>query len=145
MRLTQILSHTQLSTITLKWLQEIYDWPGLKSIARVKSKRMIGETESEEIRYFISSCKPSAEKIMYAIRQHWAIENALHWTLDVTCKEDMSRIRKGNAPQNVATIRHIALNMIQKYKKKSKMSLRRIIKNAGWDNLFLHNIIKQNF
>lgn len=133
------------STNDIVWLNESHQWPGLKSIAMVKSKRTIGDKETQETRYYITSLACEASAVLSAIRQYWAIENTVHWTLDVTLKEDMSRIRKGNTPQNMATIRHVTLNMIQNYKKKTNMSVRRIIKNAGWHQQFLFDVMKQNF
>ena len=95
---------------------------------------------TRETRYFISSLTGSAKKLAEAAREHWAIENSLHYVLDVTMNEDKSRIRKDNAPENLATLRRIALNIIKR-EKTSKASLRRRIKKAGWENSYLEAIL----
>ena len=77
------------------------------------------------------------------MRSHWAIENSLHWVLDMSFNEDQSRIRKNNAPENMAVVKHIALNMIRKIQKK-RQSIKGLRKKAGWDNKILQNILSQN-
>lgn len=97
-----------------KWFPSILKWPSLKSIAMVKTERDCGDKITREYRYFISSVdNPEAAKMLSIVRQHWGVENALHWTLDVTFREDESRIRKEAAPENFAIMRHIALNLIK--------------------------------
>jgi predicted transposase YbfD/YdcC len=81
------------------------------------------------------------KKIGSAIRAHWAIENTLHWVLDIRFKDDESRIRKGNAPQNIAIVKHMALNLLQKAKGK-RDSIKQLRKAAGWDDNQLLNILK---
>jgi predicted transposase YbfD/YdcC len=89
----------------------------------------------------MGSIENNAENFTNAIRNHWSIENSLHWVLDVTFHEDESRVRKGNAPENFAVLRHIALNMIKK-----ETSLKKSIKSkrlrAGWDNNYLLKVLK---
>ena len=77
---------------------------------------------------------------MEAIRSHWSIENSLHWVLDMSFGEDQSRIRKKNAPENMAILRHIALNLIRKAKTK-RQSIKGLRKIAGWSNETLDNIL----
>lgn len=89
-------------------------WKNLKSITMVKSRRELADKITEEIRFYISSVMPNAKKILSAVRQHWGVENGLHWTLDVTFREDESRIRTEASPENFAIIRHIALNIIKR-------------------------------
>jgi len=91
-------------------------WSGLNSIIMVKTKRELKEKITEDIRFYISSCVVSAETMLGIVRKHWQIENTLHWTLDVTFREDESRIRKDAGPENYAIIRHIALNVLRKCK-----------------------------
>jgi predicted transposase YbfD/YdcC len=66
------------------------------------------------VRYFITSLKPEAERLVRVIRDHWGVESVLHWSLDVTFKEDQSRIRKENSPQNFAAVRRLVLNLLRK-------------------------------
>jgi predicted transposase YbfD/YdcC len=86
----------------------------LSSIALVEAVRRIGEKESSEIRCFISSLDTSAEEMLTYICTHWEIENKLHWCLDVTFRENDNRVRKDHAPENLAIMRKIALNVLRK-------------------------------
>lgn len=118
------------------WLRERHpEWKNLSSIVAIDSERLIGDTTTQETRYFISSSQASAAQMLAAVRLHWGIENQLHWVLDMSFGEDQSRIRKDNAPANVAIIRHTALNMIRQTPKK-RMSLKRMRKAAGWMTRF---------
>lgn len=90
-------------------------WKKLANIVMVESTREGKEINTNDCRFFITSCtQTSAEKLLTATRKHWGVENALHWTLDVTFREDESRIRKEAAPENYAIFRHIALNILRK-------------------------------
>ena len=93
-----------------------------------------------ETRYFITSLSHEAQQLSQSIRGHWSIENQLHWVLDVGFNEDNSRIRKDNAPENLAIIRHIALNLL-KQNKSGKGSIRSKRNRAGWDNNYLLEIL----
>jgi len=93
---------------------DLKKWAGLKGLIMVKTKREMTDKTTEEIRFFITSCEPQAKSLLQAVRKHWQVENALHWTLDVTFRKDESRIRKEASPENYAVIRHIALNLIRK-------------------------------
>src|SRR5215208_6859549 len=101
------------ATSDCEWLRKKADWRGLQTIAMVESERTIGGETSVERRYYISSLEANAKQIGKAIRGHWAIENSLHWVLDIGFREDESRIRKEQAPENMATLRHIALNLLK--------------------------------
>jgi predicted transposase YbfD/YdcC len=98
-------------------------WKKLTSIGMVESVRVVKGKTSVETRYFIISLENNAQKLAEAIRGHWSIENSLHWVLDVSFKEDNSRIRKDNAPANFAVLRHIAVNIIGQNKSR-KLSIR---------------------
>jgi predicted transposase YbfD/YdcC len=122
------------------WLQEIHDWPHLKSIVRITATRLIGSKTSIETRFYITDDTPDPARILGNTRSHWSIENTLHWTLDMSFGEDTSRIRKDNAPLAIATIRHVALNLLQAAKQKRE-SIKRLRKKAGWHNQTLKRIL----
>jgi predicted transposase YbfD/YdcC len=121
-------------------LKDHHNWPYLTSLVEVRSRREIKEEISQENRYYIASLEPGAEKIGKTIRAHWAIENSLHWVLDISFRDDDSRIRRGNAPENMTIIKHMALNMLQKAKGK-RDSIKQMRKAAGWDNTQLLRIL----
>ena len=116
-------------------------WKGLQSLILIESQREInGHIESEQ-RYYISSIPLNANLIMTSIRQHWGIENRLHWVLDVVFREDDSRIRKDYGAENFAVIRHIALNLL-KQEKSNKFSLKRKIYMATLGTEYLEKILE---
>jgi predicted transposase YbfD/YdcC len=106
------------------------DWKDLKTLACVVSSREINNIKTYETRYYISSLEADAAKISHAIRCHWQVENALHWVMDVTFKEDESRIRRGVAAENMSVMRHLALNLIKK-ESDSSFSVPRKRRKAG--------------
>jgi predicted transposase YbfD/YdcC len=128
------------TTNHINFLPQKDEWNGLKSIICISTKRTIGNKTSSENRYYITSLPPSAQAIGEIIRNHWAIENSLHWVLDVAFGEDQSRIRKGNGPENMAVMRHCAINMIRRYKSK-RQSIKGLRKQAAWDEKILEGIL----
>lgn len=88
-------------------------WAEMKSVVMVESGRQTGDKLTVEKRYYVSSLLPDSERLAHAIRSHWAIENRLHWCLDVTFSEDACRVRKDYAPENLNIVRKIAMNMLR--------------------------------
>ena len=131
----------------IEWLRERHpSWKELNSVIEITSSRDIKGEVATEKRYYISSLQPQADKQLTAVRQHWGIENKLHWVLDVTFNDDQCRIRRGNAPRNIAIIKKTALNLLQIIKKnKPRVSLKAMRKMAGWDTNFLDSVLMANF
>jgi predicted transposase YbfD/YdcC len=127
----------------LEYLANIRDqerWHGLKSLAMITSERRIGEKAEIETRYFISSMESDAQKILKVKRSHWGIENRLHWVLDIAFNEDHSRVRKDNAPQNFAVLRHMALNLL-KQEKTAKGGIKAKRLQCGWNVDYLLKVL----
>lgn len=107
----------------------------------VESERSVaGQEPSRERRYYISSLAADAKQMNRVIRSHWSMENSLHWVLDIAFREDDSRIRKDQGPENMATLRHIALNLL-KQDKRIKVGIKSKRKNAGWDERYLLKVL----
>lgn len=111
-----------------KQLTENEKWPGLVSIGMIVSQRTINGKTSQEKRYYLSSLSVNAENFAQKVRNHWSIENSLHWVLDVDFNEDKSRVRTGFAPQNASWVRALALSLLKK--EPTEMSIRRKINQA---------------
>ena len=95
------------ATDDLAWLQKEHQWPGMRSVAKVESRRELlveGKVE-EETRYYISSLPGDAKQIGHAVRRHWGVENGLHWVMDMVFRDDECRIRSAHAPANFATVK----------------------------------------
>ena len=129
------------TTSDLSGISQAAQWKGLCSLALIEASRTIGGKTTTEQRYVISSCADfSAVKALEKVRAHWAIENQLHWVLDVAFREDDCRVRAGNAAENFAVLRHTALNLLKKVKgQKVGIKIRRM--KAGWDDNFLLQVL----
>jgi predicted transposase YbfD/YdcC len=123
----------------IAWLRQIHQWPGLESIVMVESTREISGKIERETRFYITSLALMASLIGPYIRDHWAVENSLHWVLDMVFRDDECRLRTDNAPANFTTLKHMALNLIRRAKTKDSIRLRR--KVAAWDDQFLASLI----
>ncbi len=115
-------------------------WHGLTSIVKVTDTRIIGERKTQATRYFISSKESDAKESLGNVRAHWKIENSLHWSLDVSFGEDLSRVRRGHAAENLSLVRKIALNLV-KHEKTTKVGIKSKRKLAGWDDGYLCKIL----
>jgi predicted transposase YbfD/YdcC len=121
------------------WLKERHDWPGLQGVVMVESKREIGDKIECETRFYITSLVSLASQIGPIIRSHWAVENSLHWVMDMIFRDDECRVRTQHAPANFTTLKHMAHNLIRKAPGKDSLRLRR--KTAAWDDNFLASLI----
>jgi predicted transposase YbfD/YdcC len=132
---------TRITTVIhdAKWLQDRHNWPGLKSIVMVESSREISGKIEQETRFYITSLVMLAHLIGPAIRSHWAIENSLHWVMDMLFRDDECRVRTNHAPANFTTIKHMAHNLLRKAPGKSSLRSRR--KAAAWDDDFLASLV----
>jgi len=119
-------------------------WQDIQSIGLVESTRIIGEKESIERRYYITSLAPDVHEFSKAVRSHWAIENQLHWVLDVTFKEDESRIRRNNAAENLTVMRHITLNLL-KAEKSCKKGIKAKRFKAALDSDYVEKVLQTVF
>jgi predicted transposase YbfD/YdcC len=125
----------------LALLRKRQQWKGLKSVVRIVSQRQIGETREVHTRFFISSLPAEPKTILKIKRSHWKIENQLHWVLDIAFREDESRVRQDHAAENLAVLRHMALNLL-KNEKTAKGGIRAKRLQAGCNNEYLLSILK---
>lgn len=123
------------------WLQERHKWPGLKAVVVVDSTREIGDKIERETRFYITSLLLLAIQMGPIVRSHWAVENSLHWVMDMVFRDDECRVRTEHAPANFTTIKHIATNLLRR--DSSKHSLRARPKVAAWDDDFLASLISK--
>lgn len=115
-------------------------WPGLASVVCIESTRRTGEAVSTEARHYLSSLPADAAALGAAIRSHWGSENRLHWVLDVAFREDDCRVRVGHAPENLAIIRHFALNLLRKEpSRRASLATKRLC--AALDDTYLRAVL----
>jgi predicted transposase YbfD/YdcC len=123
----------------VEWLQKRHDWPGLKAVVMVESSREISGKIEQETRFYITSLVMLAVLLGPVIRSHWAIENSLHWVMDMIFRDDECRVRTDHAPANFTTIKHMALNLLRRASGKNSLRSRRKI--AAWDDDFLASLV----
>jgi predicted transposase YbfD/YdcC len=124
----------------LAWFADIKEWEGLRSVGAVELEKTQNGQTTIERRYFISSLGLGAAKFACAVRDHWGVENQLHWVLDVTFGEDQSRVRTGHAAENLSTLRRLAMNLLKKDSTK-KRGIKAKQLNAAWDISYLSHLL----
>lgn len=123
------------------WFREEWHWQGLKSLVMIERHRKENKQSefTTERHFYLTSLEADAEMLSKMIRQHWGVENSLHWVLDVTYKEDQCRARKGHAASNLSTLRKWTLNLFER--SPGKASIRTKQKKAAWDHDFLVKLL----
>ncbi len=129
-------------TEEIGWLESKGAWKNLKSVVMVEARReVMGGKKTVERRYFISSLEANAEQALKVVRGHWAIENELHWCLDIGFREDVNQVREATSAENLATLRHIGINLL-KQEKSCKRGIEGKRKKAGWDESYLLKVLQ---
>jgi predicted transposase YbfD/YdcC len=128
------------TTNQIGWLPGNNDWAGINAICMAVRQREVHGKTSTETSYFISSLANQARTIAKAIREHWGIENGLHWCLDIAFREDHCRVRKDHGPENLAILRHLATNMLKREDSlKGGIQTKRL--KAAWDHGYLLKVL----
>lgn len=125
----------------LAYINDYKAWAGLKSVVKVVDERRLPHKTEVETRYFISSLPPDSATLLQAIRAHWQVENCLHWVLDVAFAEDASRVRKDYAPLNLALLRQVAFNLLNR-DTSVKAGIKAKRKLAGWNGDYLFALLQ---
>jgi len=124
----------------LEYVRQRQQWAGLQTVGMVRAERRVNGKHSSAIRYYISTLANDARRMLNCVRQHWGIENRLHWVLDIAFREDESRMRKGNSPENFAMVRHIALALL-KQERSEKVGIKAKRLKAACDRDYLIKVL----
>jgi predicted transposase YbfD/YdcC len=124
----------------LDYLPQRRTWPDLHSVALIRAERQMNDQISVEQRYYISSLEGNAKLVLRAARAHWGIENGLHWVLDIAFREDESRVRKDHAPENLAMLRQIAVNLLR-HEQTLKVGIKAKRLNDAYDRDYLLKVL----
>lgn len=136
----------EVTAVALNQMGSLYkqaQWVGLQTIVRVVRTRHLWNKTEREVMFYLSSLPPDVQRLGKAIRQHWSIENQLHWVLDVTFGEDSCRIRTGNAPENIALLKRWSINLLNQetsFKKSTRQKARR----ASMDSNYLLKVLSSS-
>jgi predicted transposase YbfD/YdcC len=122
------------------WLQKRHGWPGLRSVIVAETTREFRGMIERETRLYISSLDLAAESAAQMVRDHWRVENNLHWVMDMIFRDDECRVRKDHTQANFATIKHAAFNFLKRAPGKESMRGKR--KRAGWEDDFLYSVVR---
>ncbi len=123
----------------ISWLQTHHKWPGLAAVGKVVRVRETAGKTTTETAYYLLSTALSSQRFNAVAREHWGVENRLHWRLDVVMNEDQDRTRLGHGPENLTVLRHMALNVMQRDTPKG--SLRGKFMRAGCDDRYLAGLL----
>ncbi len=127
----------------IAYLTPTGQWAGLQGVGMVEEERRVGLQVSTECRYYILSRPLAARSFGDAVRNHWGVENRVHWILDVAFREDESRIRTDHSPANMAILRHMALNLLTQ-ERSAKVGTKAKRLKAGWDPAYLLMVLQAN-
>ena len=126
---------------SLQYVRNHGDWKHLRTLIMIRGERRMGTKISRETRYFIGSIENRAPLALRVVRSRWGIENELHWVLDIAFREDESRVRKDHGPENLAVLRHMALNLL-KQEKTARVGMHAKRLKAGWDEQYLLKVLQ---